>query len=96
MPHHEPDYGELQQCFARLDLALVILAQAPLSSYPGQRSFDDPAPRPDRKPLGLGHARDDLQAPRAFGGTPAGQHIIAVGAVGPDQLQAGLSGFEPS
>jgi hypothetical protein len=92
---HQPEHGQRQERFARLDLAFVILAQAPLPSDPGQRPFHDLAPRPDHKALGLGLARDDPQAPLAFSGTPPGQSIAAVGAVGPDQLQAGLQGCEP-
>src|SRR5262245_28051085 len=97
-PHHEPDHGELQPCFTRLDLALVILAQSALPPHPSPRAFDNPAPGSDDKPLDVGRARDDLHTPGAFGRTPGGERLTAMGAISPDELQTGLQrldGYQP-
>ena len=38
--------------------------------------------------------RDDLYTPGAFGRTPAGERLAAIGALSPDELQTGLQRLE--
>src|SRR5215471_10630633 len=94
-PEHQANHRELQQRFTRLDLAVVIFPETALSPQPPQRPFYNPAPRSHDKPFDVRCRGDDLDTPGAFGRTPRGKRLSALGSIGPDELQARLQRLEP-
>jgi hypothetical protein len=67
---------------------LILLSQAAIAGPPGQRPFDDPAPREQDKALGLRRPHDDLQLHPEPLAEP-GDEVPPIPLVGPQFKQAG-------
>ena len=72
----------------------MVLGEPAGAAEPGEGALHDPAPRLDGEaPLAL-LAPDDLD-PQALLGGPREQRMPGAGAIGPDQLEAGLERAQP-
>ena len=92
---HQPSHRHLNQIFAGLDFALVILTQAAKPINPGQRPFHDPALGLNDKTRLARNAFDDLYAPVAFGLAPRSKRLPGIALIRPDPGQARLQRREP-
>jgi len=85
---HEPDHGDVDHGFAVFQEFLIVLAESPGMSQPGERAFHDPAFAQELKTSLLFQLTDNFQDPT----TPAiepGNQLAGVTAIGPHQRNGG-------
>jgi hypothetical protein len=83
----QPNHRHLDQCFACLDLALIILAHSPIARDPTQCSFHYPSPGQDAEATRAWLPFDHFKVPTTLGLAPGGQFLASVRSIGPDLFQ---------
>ena len=80
----EPGHCDLNERFARLNLALIILPHTPISPNPAERTLHHPSARLDLETLHVGGQFHDLQIPVALYLAPSGSLLSPIGLICPD------------
>ena len=85
---HYMTHGDINHCFTRCGIALIVLAVPPVAPQPAERALDDPALRQHHEAFDLGWPQHGLRQPTKDLFHAFGQVVPAVGAVGEDHLQS--------
>src|SRR5271165_793752 len=93
---HDVSHCNIDHCFTRCCISLVVLAVPSVSSEPTEGSLDDPTLWQHDKSFDLCWSQHSLQQPAKGVFDARGQVVSAVGTIGEDHLQPFEPRFEPA